>query len=136
MSTKSRFMDNGDVTVTDTSTGLQWQKGDDAVERNYKEAQRYISKLRLAGYNDWRLPCKEELMELAILGYKNLKRTFPNIQAERYWAETSLEELYWAQNPDKIAYVVDFDPASGNYGADVTYFRSYSYFVRGVRDTT
>ncbi|GAI50960.1 unnamed protein product, partial [marine sediment metagenome] len=45
------------------------------------------------------------------------------------------EELYWAQNPDKIAYTVDFDPGSTNYGSDVTYFRTYDYYVRAVRNT-
>jgi len=127
-----RFIDNG-VTVTDTVSGLQWQKEDDGIERNYEDAQIYTEGLRLAGYDDWRLPRKEELMELAKLGYKILKQVFPNIKAERYWAKTSREELHWARNPDKIAYVVDFDP-SGNYGADVTYFRSYEYYVRAVRN--
>lgn len=130
---KSRFIDNGNGTVTDTVAGLQWQKEDDGIERNYKNAQRCIKELRLAGYDDWRLPGKEELMELAELGYKTLKQVFPNIKAERYWAKTSPEELYWAQNPDKIAYTVDFDP-KGNYGVDITYFRSYDYYVRAVRN--
>lgn len=132
---KSRFVDNGDGTVTDTLTGLQWQKEDDGIERNYKGAQRYIKELRLAGYDDWRLPRKEELMELADLGYDALKQVFLNVKAERYWAKTSREELYWAQTPDKIAYTVDFDPRSANYGSDVTYFRSYDYYVRAVRNT-
>lgn len=129
--TKSRFIDNGDGTVTDTLTGLQWQKEDDGIERNYKDAQRYTKELRLAGYDDWRLPRKEESIELAEFGYKALKQVFPNIKAERYWAKTTREELYWAQNPDKIAYTVDFGI---NYGADVTYFRSYEYYVRAVRN--
>jgi hypothetical protein len=129
---ESKFIDNGDETVTDAATGLQWQKQDDGVERNYKDAQRYTRGLHLAGYNDWRLPQKEELMDLAKAGYKTLKQVFPNIKAERYWAKTSRKELQWAQNPDKIAYTVDFDP-NANYGADVTYFRSYDYYVRAVR---
>jgi len=132
---KSRFVDNSDGTVTDTLTGLQWQKEDDGIERNYKDAQHYTKELRLAGCDDWRPPQKEELMELAELGYKALKQVFPNIKAERYWAKTSREELYWAQNPDKIAYTVDFDPESANYGSDVTYFKSYDYYVRAVRNT-
>jgi hypothetical protein len=132
--TKSRFIDNGDGTLTDTLTNLQWQKEDDGIMRNYKDAQHYTKGICLAGYKDWRLPQKEELIELAKFGYKNLKQFFPNIKSERYWTYTTSEELYWAQNPDKIAYTVDFDPR-GNYGADVTYFRSYEYYVRSVRDT-
>jgi len=120
--------------VTDTLTALQWQKEDDGIERNYEDARRYAKELRLAGYDDWRLPRKEELMDLAELEYKALKQVFPNTKAEGYWAGTSREELYWAQNPDEIAYTVEFDPASANYGADVTYFRSYDYYVRAVRN--
>lgn len=127
-----RFTDNGDGTVSDRLTGLQWQKEDDGIQRKYKDAERYTEELRLGGYIDWQLPRKEELMELAELGYEALKRVFPNTKAERYWAKTSRLELYWARNPDKIAYTVDFDP-SGNYGVDVTYFRSYKYYVRAVR---
>lgn len=131
---KSRFVDNGDGTVTDTVTALQWQKEDDGIERDYDGAQRYARELRLAGYADWRLPCKEELVELANVGYKTLNRILPNTKAEGYWAETCPEELQWTKNPDEIAYAVEFDPASANYGADVTYLRTYSYYVRAVRD--
>lgn len=131
---KSRFIDNGDGTVTDTFTALQWQKEDDGIDRDYDDARRYAKELRLAGYDDWRLPRKEELMQLAELEYKTLKQVFPNTKAEGYWAETSREELHWAQSPDEIAYTVEFDPASANYGADVTNFRSYHYYVRAVRN--
>lgn len=129
----TRFVDNGDGTVTDNMTGLIWQKEDDGKERNYKEALGYCESLNLGGYDDWRLPRKEELIKLAESGYEDLKRVFPNIKAERYWAKTSHEELYWAENPDKIAYTVDFDPDSSNYGAAITYFRSYEYYIRAVR---
>lgn len=73
-------------------------------------------------------------MELANLEHKTLKQVFPNTKAEGYWAETSREDLHWAQSPDDIAYTVEFDPASANYGADVTYLRSYDYYVRAVRN--
>jgi hypothetical protein len=130
----SRFVDNGDGTVTDTLTALQWQKEDDGIGRNYEDAQGYARELRLAGYRDWRLPRREELMEVAKLGYRTVTRAFPNTKADGYWAETSPEELPWEQSPEEIAYTVEFDPASANYGADVTYFRSYDYYVRAVRD--
>ena len=131
---KSRFLDNSDGTVTDTQTTLQWQKEDDGIERDYEDARRYVRGLRLAGYADWRLPRKEELMELAEVGYRTLEQVFPNTKADGYWAGTSAEELRWAENPDEIAFTVEFDPASANYGADVTSLRSYEYYVRAVRN--
>ncbi|MFW6135641.1 MAG: HEAT repeat domain-containing protein [Chloroflexota bacterium] len=128
-----RLADNGDGTVTDIATGLMWQKADESGERKYGGALIYCQMLDLAGHDDWRLPQKEELARLATVGYDGLKRYFPGIQAERYWAETTADELGWAEAPDRIAYTVDFDPASSNYGRPVTYFRTYSYFVRAVR---
>jgi hypothetical protein len=132
--TGSRFIDNSDGTVTDSLTALQWQKEDDGIERDYEDTRRYTRELRLAGYDDWRLPGKEELMELAKLEHETLKQVFPNTKRDGYWAETSPGELCWAENPDEIAYTVEFDPASANYAADVTNLRSYSYYVRAVRD--
>lgn len=131
---RSRFIDNDDGTVTDALTALQWQKEDDGVERNYEDGRRYAKELRLAGYDDWRLPRKEELMELAKLAHAALRQIFPNTKADGYWAETGREEFHWAESPDEIAYTVEFDAASANYGADVTYPRSYGYYVRAVRN--
>jgi len=129
-----RFRDNGDGTVTDNMTDLQWQREDDGVKRDYKHAERYVRQLNLGGHRDWHLPEKEELTDLAELGYKGIKKAFPNLKAERYWAKTSAEDLYWAENPGRIAYTVDFDPESGNYGQAITYFRAYEYYVRAVRE--
>jgi hypothetical protein len=133
---ESRFVDNGDGTVTDTLAALQWQKEDDGIERDYEDARRYAEELRLSGHDDWRLPRREELMRLAEPGHEALKQVFPNTKTEGYWADTSPQELSWAQDADEIAYAVEFDPASANYGADVTYFRSYGCYVRAVRDVT
>jgi hypothetical protein len=128
-----RLVDNGDGTVTDLATGLMWQKADDAGERKYGGALIYCQTLDLAGHDDWRLPRKEELVNLATVGYHGLQRHFPQIKAERYWASTSDEELALLDAQGKIAYTVDFDPGSSNYGQAITYYRSYSYFVRAVR---
>ena len=130
---KSRFNDNMDGTVTDNVMDLIWQKEEDGIRRDYKNALQYCENLNSGGYNDWRLPQKEELIKMAEFGYENLKRVFLFIKDERYWAKTKQEELQWAQNPDKIAYTVDFDPESSNYAEDKTYFRSNDYYVRAVR---
>ena len=128
------YKDNGDGTLTDTVTGLMWQLEEDGEERKYGEALMYCQMLDLGGYDDWRLPSKEELQRLASAGFPALKEVFPELQDERYWAISPEDELYWAENPGNIAYTVDFDPRSSNYGRPITYFRTYSYFVRAVRD--
>ncbi|MCB1765318.1 MAG: DUF1566 domain-containing protein [Candidatus Competibacteraceae bacterium] len=76
----SRYLDNGDGTVTDVETGLQWmcfslgQKWQN--ETCIGEAKRYTWQKALdaakalncqggyAGYRDWRVPTKEELQTL------------------------------------------------------------------------
>jgi hypothetical protein len=127
------LVDNADGTLTDESSGLMWQADEDGEEKKYGQALAYCQMLELAGYDDWRLPKKEELQVLARFEYQDLQKLLPDIQEERYWAESPEDELYWAENPGKIAYTVDFDPGSSNYGRGITYFRIYSYYVRAVR---
>ena len=57
------FIDNGDSTVTDSSTGLMWQQTE-SVEWNWVQALKYCEDLALAGYSDWRLPNYKELSSL------------------------------------------------------------------------
>ena len=65
-----------------------------------------------------------------------LTAAFPGLEHERYWAASPRTDLEWAEAPERIAYTVDFDPDSADHGRAVTYFRSYSYFVRAVRDAS
>lgn len=131
---KARLVDNKDGTVTDQLTGLLWQRAEDGTGRYYEEALTYCQSLDLAAHHDWRLPRKEELAELATVGFETLKKVFPDLNKERYWAHTMVDELYGAEAPERIAYTIDFDPSSGNYGHPITYFRTYRYYVRAVRD--
>ncbi len=126
------FVDNEDGTVTDQRTGLLWQRAEDGTERNYEEALTYCQSLSLAGHHDWRLPRKEELAKLATVDFEALREVFPNIKKERYWARTMVDELHWAEAPERIAYTIDFAPDSGNYGHPITNFRTYRYYVRAV----
>lgn len=57
----NRFHDNGDGTITDQTTGLQWSRMDSAEGMNWQEALSYAENLKLAGHNDWRLPNTKEL---------------------------------------------------------------------------
>ncbi|MBF0336967.1 MAG: DUF1566 domain-containing protein [Nitrospirae bacterium] len=88
-----RFVDNGDQTITDTSTGRMWTKDADLVGRKtWQEALDYVASMNKGtafGYTDWRLPRIEELEGL---GYKDswLKsQSFINVQYSRYWSSTT-----------------------------------------------
>lgn len=61
---KNKFAEIGDGTVSDTATGLMWQKADDGNSRDWKEALEYAENLELAGYSDWRLPNSKELQSI------------------------------------------------------------------------
>lgn len=61
---QNQFVDNGDGTVTDTSTGLMWQQSDDGTARNWEDALAFAEDLELAGYDDWRLPDAHELQSI------------------------------------------------------------------------
>ncbi len=71
MTPQERFVDNGDETVSDCKTGLMWKKTDSMIDLkkwvNYQDSVDYVRELkekRFAGYNDWRLPTKDEMYSL------------------------------------------------------------------------
>lgn len=86
-----RFVDNGDGTVTDTQTGLVWQKYPAPERMSWPEARKYLdylNQIKFAGYDDWRLPNNKELGSL-ILPRENSKRLYldPIFGDQRkYWS--------------------------------------------------
>ena len=73
-----RFLDNEDGTVTDTKTRLIWTKTDTMNEKkkwvNYQESTDYVRELRVkkfAGYENWRLPSKDEMVMLYDKSFSN-----------------------------------------------------------------
>ncbi len=71
MTSQERFVDNGDETVSDRKTGLMWKKTDTMTDLkkwvNYQDSVDYVRELkekRFAGYDDWRLPTKDEMYSL------------------------------------------------------------------------
>jgi hypothetical protein len=59
------YTDNGDGTVNDDITGLQWQKAHNATRLGYYDAKSVCANLTLGGHGDWRLPNIKELFSLA-----------------------------------------------------------------------
>jgi len=58
------FVDNGDGTITDQSTGLTWMQADSGTGLNWEEALNYCESLDYAGISDWRLPNSKELQSI------------------------------------------------------------------------
>jgi len=100
----NNFIDNGDGTVTDDSTGLMWQQDGSAI-KTWQEALLYCEKLNLGGHNDWRLPNRNELQTIVqyILNSPPINKIFfPKTQPSAYWTSTT-----HVGYPDK-AWSIDF----------------------------
>ncbi len=63
----SRFIDNGDGTISDRETGLMWQKGQADLQMTHSAALDYASQLRLGGYDNWRLPAYKEITDAVLI---------------------------------------------------------------------
>jgi hypothetical protein len=60
-----RFVDNGFGILTDTLTGLMWEKAPSGtIRRNWAGALEYASSITFGGYNDWRIPNINERLSL------------------------------------------------------------------------
>jgi hypothetical protein len=123
---KSRFIDNDNGTITDTKTGLMWQKEDDSQMRTLQESDEYCKKLTLGGHRDWRLPTIDELVSVA----QDWKSIFANTKDdEPYWSNTVLKNPYPQVSEDqKYAAKVLFSDGEVNQ-----FFIVYKYYVRAVR---
>jgi hypothetical protein len=119
------FIDNGDWTVTDTSTGLMWEvKTDDGGSRDkdntytWKEALSYCENLPLASYNDWRLPSVNELQSL--VDY-SIPYPGPTINTNYFPNTVSFGNGYWSSTTDA-------NYPLGAWGVD---FRDGSFYRHG-----
>jgi len=65
----NNFIDNGDGTVSDTNSGLMWQKATAPGIYNWQQALSYSENLTLAEYDDWRLPNINEVLSLVDYRY-------------------------------------------------------------------
>lgn len=98
----TRFIDNGDLTVTDQVTGLTWLKHANYFEKAMKwaEAVKVCAKLNVAG-RQWRLPERLELDSLLDLSRfcpaLPEEHPFINVQAAYYWSATA-----YASDPNRV----------------------------------
>lgn len=79
-----------DVIVTDSSTGLTWQK-EYVIGKDWQAAIDYCSELSYAGYNDWRLPDKEELEALVVEDFYSPASSFPDMPSEWFWSSSTYD---------------------------------------------
>ncbi|MBI5640589.1 MAG: DUF1566 domain-containing protein [Nitrospirae bacterium] len=124
---------NTNNTVTDINTGLVWQDEDDSNVLTWEEALAYCEEVTLAGYLDWRLPTKKELVSIIDFG-----RAYPaadtNIFPNTKFYQPVKPYDYWSssEGSDNLsgdAYYVGF--GVGTSGIYRKSFRNYARCVRG-----
>lgn len=132
---KNSYVDNGNGTVTDASTGLVWQQntarnasGNYIDYMTWEETLAYCEALDLGGYTDWRLPTIKELRSLVDYGGFGpaIDETFfPNTVSGNYWSSTTVSD---STNKAWVVYFL-------NGYSYPSYYKSSSVnmFIRAVR---
>lgn len=115
-----------DVTVSDISTGLVWQRDDIGDSNNsvdWDDAVDYCQDLELGGITDWRLPDIKELQSIVNFSETSpaINDSFRNTDSSNYWSASTVAE------DSSSAWVVFFRDGFMNI---VT--KSQSNFVRCV----
>ena len=132
----SRFIDNGNGTVTDTQNCLTWQKKaidinsdgtlDASDKVTWEQALAAAENLVSGGHDDWRLPNRKELqslMDYSRSGFFMDTGFFPEFSEPYYWSDTTA--TYASQ-----AWIVSFNRAYGVYATSKTSI----FYVLAVRN--
>ena len=78
---------DGEEVIRDSSTSLLWQKTY-VSDKSWKEALEYCENLEYAGYTDWRLPNKNELVTLLDYSKTEVLSSFPGMTANIFASST------------------------------------------------
>jgi hypothetical protein len=120
--TSNYLIDTADGVVTDTVTALMWQEPTPSQLYTWQEARCYCAGLTLAGYPDWRLPTRIELLSLIdetipSPGPNIDKAAFPSTVGGNHSAD-QMGYGYWTSTPKagdaSSAWTVHFDNTYGN----------------------
>ena len=130
-----RFADNGDNTITDTLTGLVWEKSPSTTgSMTYSQSAAYVATLWTGGKNDWRIPTIRELQSLTCLDEDNWATW---LNARGFSASDGANVYYWSStaNPRATGSCFCISTTNGGWSmADVERTTSSSYlYVWAVR---
>jgi hypothetical protein len=124
----AHYTNNGDGTITDNATGLEWVADPTAAgvggTYSWADAITACEGLTYAGHSDWRLPNVKELQSIV-----DFSRVGPAIDTTYF---TSQSNVYWSSTTSAAftgyAWVVYFD-----HGYVSFVDKSNAYYVRPVR---
>ena len=107
-------------TVTDSSTGLMWQKKPDGVQRNWEAAKKYCRDLKWGGFSDWKLPNGKELRH--VLRNKHI--------LDPYKISARWDSSYWSSQTASSSY---FFKVNFYTGTSISNQKRFKEYVRCVR---
>lgn len=95
--------DDAKGVVVDKHAARMYADGKPVAKRDFAQAKQYCEQLVYAGFDDWRLPSKDEMVSLLNNKRRDItvKRAFENVLPEIYWTST-------VANHGRIWYI-DFD---------------------------
>jgi hypothetical protein len=118
-------------TFTHKVTNLMWQDDESVktTQKNWEKAIEHCENLSFAGYSDWRLPTKSEL--LSIFGLDRGGIDFLSY-GEALIKNSSIMNLYWSSTPHELS----FAAWPVNMREKLNHFRPKAdkLYVRCVRD--
>lgn len=93
------YTDNGDGTLTDNNTGLNWQQIPSNTLYSWADAQDYCKSLELAGSDQWRTPSLKELFSISdfAIGWPYINTEYfglvpaPELKQQQYWSSNYYE---------------------------------------------
>lgn len=128
--TVTHFTDNGDGTIKDNFTGLNWQKNSSTTPMDWEAALAYAKNMSLGSKSDWRLPNIKELQSL-----NDVSRIKPSIN-KTYFPNIVTSAFYWSSTSQYKTPTVawDFNTDYGVVTYDTKTVNKYVILVRGGMD--
>jgi len=106
--------------TTDFATGLMWQDNSDVKDMNWSDANTTCSNLELGGYDDWRLPHINELVQAVTVtkneyGDTTTKAIFTNGAENEYFWSDSIQDNARRYVQSSLEFYSQSDGADSKY---------------------
>ena len=116
MTENSRYIDNGNGTITDTQTNLMWKKTDSLLDtkkwKNWFTGHEYMHIVNLekfGGFDDWRYPYEEEAYSLFELEKTNQDKYGDDIYLDPIFEPGSAGVTWTEDTKDSAALIIQYE---------------------------